>query len=134
MKTLTQRHVELEDVNGDPFRFEGYLLGEASSQDDAESKPRWMEVRIYQVHPSGRYVTEVLGQTQVSGETVKARTGVHPTAGTMIDALYTRRRDFETGQMGEPYLTYTARDALYDAMDNDPDVLEAWEARARNVA
>lgn len=129
----TYRRYDFEDVSGQPFSFEGYELAFASSQVDDDPKPRWMELRLLKTR-NGAYVREVVGQTSIPGEVVKSRAHVHHSADELIDALHSRRRDHDTGELSEPYLTYTVRDALYDAMDHDDELKNAWESRVREVA
>lgn len=133
MDEQTYRRYELEDGSGQPFRFEGYELGFVSSQTEDDPKPRWMEIRLFKTK-AGQYVREVIGQTDIPGEVVKSRAHVHSTPQDLIESLHSRRRDPATGELGPPYLTYTARDVLYDAMERDPDLQEAWDTRTREVA
>lgn len=134
MTNTTYRRIDLEDANGSPFRFDGYELGYASSQQDDRPKPRWMELRIFKTK-AGSYVLEIIGQTSLPNEVVKSRAHVYVTASELIDAMHTEERDRSTGaKTGVKYLTYTARDALYDAMDEDDELKAAWANRVTEVA
>src|SRR5690606_33720056 len=86
MTNGTNRRFELEDVNGQPLRFDGELLAQVTSQRADRPKPRWMEMRIFRT-AGGNYVLEIIGQTSIEGEAIKARAKVLATATELIDAL-----------------------------------------------
>lgn len=127
MTDLTYRRIELEDGNGQPLSFEGTELGFASSQHPGRQKDRWQELRIYRTR-GGKYVLENIGQTAIEGEAVKSRGKVIDDAKSLIDALH------NTDDGGVRYLTYTARDALFEAMERDEPLRTAWAARVQEVA
>lgn len=154
MTQLTQGRFELEDGDGQPISFTGVRLafvtsrrdedttlwGEANSLFEDEDdqgrdewlrergyRPRWMELAIYRTE-GGRYVIEIVGQTTNTGEVIRSRAKVAETAEELVEGLH------NTDDSGKRYITYTARDALMDAMRDDESLAVAWKSRAREVA
>lgn len=125
MTDLTYRRTDSEDSDGNPITFEGRILGHASSRRD-DRQQRWMEVTIF-VTKAGTYVVEIIGHTIREGEVTKQRAHILTEPSEVIERLHTTRD-------GERYITYTAREALFQAAEADPGISSAWDAQARVVA
>lgn len=126
MTTKTYRRIDTEDQDGAPITFEGRVLGHASSKRDG-TQPRWMEMTIFQTK-AGAYVLEIVGETNRDGEVRKQRAHVFTDPSDVIEKLYGTDSD------DRKYITYTARECLFQAMDEDTKLQDAWESRARVVA
>ena len=105
-------------------RFEGMLLGEASSEDFAKSqgRQRWHEVRVYRT-TDGEYVVEKVGRSELPGETDRSTVHHSTTARGAIECLQTIDDD------GVVYMTYVARTAVRQAAALDAEVREAYTVR-----
>jgi len=126
MTDMTHGRFRLEDVNGQPFRFEGRMLAHTSSE--LARKPRWTEVQIFQTI-GGKYVVNLIGQTRLDGERIKERAHIADTAEDVIAVLF--QEDPDTGNR---YLTQVARDAIEQAGDHSESIRRAWEGQVRHVA
>lgn len=121
MTTRTQYEIP----HGDQLvRFEGELLGAASSEDFAKSqgRQRWHEVRVYRTI-DGQYVVEKVGRSEIPGETDRSTVHHSNTARGAIECLQTIDAD------GVVYMTYVARNAVKQAALTDAEVREAYYVR-----
>jgi hypothetical protein len=137
MTDMTYRRIDSEDGDGNPITFEARELGHASSKRQ-QRQPRWMEMTIFQTR-GGSYVLEIVGMSNVPGDVTKQRAHVFENPGDVIDKMHSTHTcnvDCPTPcpQVGRRYLTYTARECLFQAMDADPSLDDAWGKRARVVA
>lgn len=96
-----------------PLRFTGELLADLSSRDDP-GQPRWQEIRIYRTN-TGKYVTEVVGQTTVRSERVFRTVTVLDNAGDVRHALKRKKG-------GREFLNDMAFEALEEAGKIDPAI------------
>jgi hypothetical protein len=99
------------------LEFDGELLADVSSRLDKQ--PRWTTVRIYRTS-TGRYVTEVLGQSEIRGERERREVHVVDNAPDVIKALHRKSEDGTRS-----YLTKTALDALDEAATKEPSLRPA---------
>lgn len=100
------------------LEFDGELLADVSSRLDKKA-PRWTEVRIFKTS-TGRYVTEVLGLSEMRGERERREVHVVEDAAGVIKALHRKSDDGN-----REYLTKTALDALDEAALKDPTLRPA---------
>jgi hypothetical protein len=97
------------------LEFDGELLADVSSR--LEDARRWLEVRIYKT-ASGKYVTELVGETTVPGEGTRRTVRVIDKPEDLHEGL-TR----DPGDGRQPFITKTALDALDDAARKDPSII-----------
>lgn len=105
-------HYFIERQTDIPLEFDGILLGETSSKDDAPGKTRWQEIRIYRT-TSNKYVTEVVAQTIVADERIWRTVNVFDSPDKIRTGL--RRR-----HNGRWFLSDLALEALDLACEHDP--------------
>jgi hypothetical protein len=137
MTDMTYRRIDSEDADGNPITFEGRELGHASSK-RASHQPRWMEMTIFQTH-GGHYVLEIVGMSNVPGDVTKQRAHVFENPEDVIEKMHSTHTcnvdcPSPCPQVGRRYLTYTARECLFQAMEVDRGLNRAWDKRARVVA
>jgi hypothetical protein len=106
-------HYRVERSGALDLEFEGTLLADVSSRLDGQQ--RWTEVRIYKTS-TNRYVTEMLGMSEVRGERERREVHVVDDRDGLIAALHRK------GEGGRSYLTKTALDALDAAALHDPAI------------
>lgn len=99
--------------------FEGTLLADESSR--AGDASRWTEVRIYSTD-SGKFVTEMVGRSIRPGETDRPTVVVHHDTETIRSAIMHRAKH-GPDQIGKPYLTDVAFNALYTAGQRDHRIM-----------
>lgn len=109
-------HFRVERQTDIPLEFTGELLADVNSRDEPD-QPRWQEIRIYKTD-SGKYVTEVVGQTIVPDERVFITVNVLDNAADVRQALKRRKA-------GREFLNDMAFDALDEAGRHDPAIRES---------
>jgi hypothetical protein len=100
--------------------FDGELLVRASSREDPDQL-RWTEIAIVRTD-TGLYVTQVVGETVVPGETARSTVLVHETPEGVRGALQRRTR-------GHTFMSNVALDALEEATARDPAFMPALVER-----
>lgn len=102
-----------------PLSFEGDLLADETSRDTPDQQ-QWQEIRIYRT-ATGKYVTEMVGQTVVPGQRVFRTVNVYDDAGDVRQGLYRVKN-------GRKFLNDLALDALRLAGDVDPEIRDSLVA------
>lgn len=98
-------------------RFEGDLLGEASSR--MPGKDRWLETRIY-TNAAGGYIVEKMGNSSRPGDKIRGTVHRCETARAAIECIQT------VDDQGTVFFTRTARVAIEQACAVDPDLRHAY--------
>lgn len=95
-----------------PLIFSGRKLADQTSREPTgDRSQRWQEIRIYRTD-SGKYVTEVVGQSTLPGERVFRTVTVCNEASEVREALFRWKNN-------RRYLNDLAMDALEDAGETD---------------
>lgn len=108
---------ELTDRDGHVVRFNGALLGEASSEQPG--KERWAEICIFKTD-GGSYVVSGVGRSIVDGEVDRSWVQVSERPQGVIEKLH------RIDDGGARYMPDTNRDALQQACDADQALAEAF--------
>jgi hypothetical protein len=130
------KNYEVDGFDGEPTRFDGYLIGEASSRTEAHrhhgavAPPRWrcgacrwFEVTLYRLGPKSAtdrniYLVHTRGPSTVPGEVTFRRVAFATTAYDIMKLL-TQWRD------ERPILPEVSLNALLQAADHDSDLKSA---------
>lgn len=107
---------KLERQTDIPLSFEGELLADETSRDQPD-QPQWQEIRIYRT-VTGKYVTEMVGETVIPGQRVFRTVNVYDDAADVRQGLYRMKN-------GRKFLNDLAQDALRIAGDRDPGIRDS---------
>jgi len=113
-------HTERDPSRNRLFRFEGELLGEASSY--MHGKDRWSEMRLYRTSLD-EYVVEKMGNSSRPGDSIRSTIHHATTPQGAIESMQTSDDD------GVVYFTRLARTVLDQACREDPDLRYAYQVR-----
>lgn len=108
----------LERISAVDLKFDGELLGEASTE--ASGGDRWQEVRVYRTS-NDQWVVERAGCSRLPGEVKRSRVWVCPTVDAVHQAIQSRRQD----NPDRHYITDVVYEAMAAAIEHDPRLDEA---------
>lgn len=118
---MLPQQYELRDADGSLTTFDGVLLGHASSKNRPD-QPRWTELAIYRTL-GGNYVVHKVGKSSKPGEVDRDTLLVSTAPAGAVESCKTSDSD------GALFFTYVAREALDQAVENDPELAEAFYHR-----
>ena len=101
-------YYELERTGLGPVTFDGELLAFVSTA--SQFKPRWVELALYRTE-GHRYVTAVVGQSSLPGETPRPTIRVHDTAVQAVKSFVQKRG----GEISQPAIALLEEAALKDS-------------------